>query len=163
MMYHAVLGCYTKHMQQPPPSLFPLPLQPSKLLYGNLSLSRIRFFLNFELPTLGPFSPFFAWESTPDPRNRILASTPDPRAMGREVQRAVSVGTKNHDCALPIPAPNLGEVIPLPFFPFWCRDDRFLKNSTLIWCGDRPRGGSKGVIPCFRKLAFGGASWYLCF
>jgi len=26
----------------------------------------------------------------PDPRNRILASTPDPRALGREVHRAVS-------------------------------------------------------------------------
>jgi len=26
-------------------------------------------------------------ESTPYPRNRILASTPDPRALGREVER----------------------------------------------------------------------------
>ena len=27
---------------------------------------------------------------------------------------------------------------------------------------DRPRGGRKGVIPGLRKLALGGASWYLC-
>ena len=38
----------------------------------------------------------------------------------------------------------------------------FNKNSTLKRCGDRPRGGSMGVIPCFRKLALGGAIWYLC-
>jgi len=68
-----------------------------------------------------------------------------------------------HISALPIPAQNLGEGIPLPFFLFWYGDDRFLKNSTLKRCWDRPRGGSKGVIPCFRKLALGGASWYLCF
>jgi len=64
--------------------------------------------------------------------------------------------------ALQIPAPNLGEGIPLPFFQFWCGDDGFGKNSTLKWCGDRPRGGLKGVIPGLRKLALGGASWYLC-
>jgi len=46
MMYHTVLGLCTKHMQQPPPSLFPLPLQPSKPRLGTLSLSRARFFLN---------------------------------------------------------------------------------------------------------------------
>jgi len=64
--------------------------------------------------------------------------------------------------ALPIPAPNLGEGIPLPIFQFWCGDDCFSKNSTLKWCGDRPRGGNKGVIPCSCNLALGGASWYLC-
>jgi len=41
-------------------------------------------------------------------------------------------------------------------------DDLFLKNATLKWCGDRPRGCRKGVIPCFRKFALGGARWYLC-
>ena len=46
-------------------------------------------------------------------------------------------------------------------FQFCFGDDRFLKNSTLKWCGDRPRGGRKGVIPGLRKLALGGASWYL--
>ena len=48
------------------------------------------FFSQFlcELPTpLPSFLPFLPPESTPDPRNRILASTPDPRALGREVQR----------------------------------------------------------------------------
>ena len=47
-----------------------------------------------KLPTLGPCIPFFALgpslESTPDPRIRLLASTPDPRALGREVQCASS-------------------------------------------------------------------------
>jgi len=62
----------------------------------------------------------------------------------------------------PIPAPNLGEGIPLPIFQFWCGDDRFSKNSTLKWCGDRPCGSSKGVIPCSCNLALGGVSWYLC-
>jgi len=38
-----------------------------------------------------------------------------------------------------------------------------LKNSTLKWCGDRPRSGRKGEIPCSCNLALGGASWYLCF
>ena len=33
----------------------------------------------------GPFLSFLPRESTPDPRNRILASTLDPRALGREV------------------------------------------------------------------------------
>jgi len=64
--------------------------------------------------------------------------------------------------ALPIPAINLGEVIPLPFFRFWYGDDGFWKNSTLKWCGDQLRGDRKGVIPRLRKLALGGASWYLC-
>jgi len=66
-------------------------------------------------------------------------------------------------CALPIPAPNLFDGIPLPIFQFWCGEDCFLKKSTLKWCGDQPRGGSKGVISCFRKPALGGASWYLFF
>jgi len=61
--------------------------------------------------------------------------------------------------ALPIPAPNLDEGIPLPF---WCGDYRFPKNPTLKWCGNRPRGGSKGVIPCFCNLALAGPSLYLC-
>ena len=56
------------------------------------------------------------------------------------------------------------EGISIPLFQFWCGrgDDRFLKKFNTEMCGDRPRGGSKGVIPCFRKLALGGASWYLC-
>ena len=39
--------------------------------------------------------------------------------------------------ALPIPAPNLGEGIPLPIFQFWCGD--FIPNqifSNFVWCGD---------------------------
>ena len=67
-----------------------------------------------------------------------------------------------YSCALPIPTPNLGEGIPLPVFLFWCGEDRFLKNSTLKWFGERPRGGIKGVIPCSCNLALEGASWYLC-
>ena len=35
-----------------------------------------------------PFLPFLSRESTPDPRNRKTALTPDPRASGREVKRA---------------------------------------------------------------------------
>jgi len=34
----------------------------------------------------------------------------------------------------------------------WGEDDLFLKNSTLKRCGDRPRGGSKGVIPFFLEV-----------
>jgi len=52
--------------------------------------------------------------------------------------------------------------IPLPIFQFWCGDDCFSKDLTLKWCKNRPRGGSKGVIPCSCNLALGGASWYLC-
>ena len=40
-----------------------------------------------------------------------------------------------------------------PFLQFLFGDDRFLKNSTLKWCGDRPRGCNKGVIPCERRVA----------
>ena len=48
-------------------------------------------------------------------------------------------------------------------FPILLLGDRFFKNSALKWCGDRPRGGRKGVIPGLCKLlALGGASWYLC-
>jgi len=36
----------------------------------------------------GPVHPFLPRESTPHPRNRKIASTPDPRASGQEVQRA---------------------------------------------------------------------------
>ena len=44
LMYQTVLGYCTKHMQQPPPSLFPLPLLPSQPRLGKLSLSRAGFF-----------------------------------------------------------------------------------------------------------------------
>ena len=37
------------------------------------------------------------------------------------------------------------------------------KKINTEMCGDRPRGGSKGVIPCSCNLALGGARWYLCF
>ena len=41
-----------------------------------------------KLPTLGRFFTLLASGVTPDPRISILASTPDPRAWGREVHRA---------------------------------------------------------------------------
>jgi len=63
--------------------------------------------------------------------------------------------------ALLIPPPNLGAGIPFPVFQFWCGEDCFLRNSTLKWFVERPRGGSKGVIPCSCNLALGGANWYL--
>ena len=90
MMHHAVLGCCTKHMQQPPPSLFPLPLQHRKprLCQALLVLSSI--FFNFyassrlKLPTLGPFSPFFASgvDSRPKKWNFCLDSRPEGLGSG---------------------------------------------------------------------------------
>jgi len=93
LMYHAVLGCCTKHMQQPPPSLFPLPLQPRKPRLGKLSLSRAGCPLNFYASSRPPdpralFSIFCLWGPIPTQEIRILTSTPDPRALGREVQHA---------------------------------------------------------------------------
>jgi len=49
-----------------------------------------RQFLDFRGSGVHFFSPFEAWEWTPDPRNQGTASTPDPRASGREVKRAGS-------------------------------------------------------------------------
>ena len=82
-------------------------------------------------------------------------------SYGLKITFIINSGRSLNPSALPIPAPNLGQVIPLPAFQFWCGDDCFLK--MLKWYGDRPRDGSKGVIPYFRKVALGGASWYLCF
>jgi len=59
--------------------------QPLNRLYQPLLGSRTGSVFNFyatsrpKLPTLGPFSPFFASESTPDTRNRLFASTAEAR------------------------------------------------------------------------------------
>jgi len=53
--------------------------------------------------------------------------------------------------ALPIPALNLGEGIPLPIFQFCCGEDRFLKNSPAprtgkVWYPNHPRLGLIGSV-----------------
>jgi len=95
MMHHAVLGCYTKHMQQPPPSLFPLPPQPSKRGSPSSPSLELNRFFNFyassrpELPTLGPCSPFFASgvDSPSKKSKNCLDSRPEGLGPGGATRR----------------------------------------------------------------------------
>jgi len=41
---------------------------------------------------------------------------------------------------------------PPTLFTIFFGDYRFLKKSTLKWCGDRPHGGSKGQVPASATL-----------
>jgi len=64
-----------------------------------------------------------------------------------------------HPCELPIPAPNLGEGIPLPNSQFWWRESlpyQFLSNC--IWCGDFTKIGEGSTkqnegFECWNRLA----------
>jgi len=68
--------------------------QPAAGLASSPCLEHVFFSISIRAPDptprpSGPFFPFLPRELTPNQRNRILALTPNPRALGWEVQRAV--------------------------------------------------------------------------
>jgi len=96
MMHHAVLGCCTKHMQWPPPSLFPFPPQPRMPCLCQAVQVKTSMFFQFlcELPTRAPthghFSPVFASGVNPRCKKSKFASTAEARVLPRGVKRAIS-------------------------------------------------------------------------
>ena len=58
--------------------------------------------------------------------------------------------------ALRIPLPKFCDGIKVNF-RFGEGESRFLRKSTLKWCGERPRGGRKGGTHRSRNWALGGA------